>query len=142
LAIEAKHSVHFRHNRVNRLKLPGVLVGFGQRRECHEARPHIGELAVQSRVKAEHPSPDDCTQVEPAALVVCRRSALGESTGKFDQAPGRLPLAGRNRDSSDLDLPPADIDCVVAVDAFEFAMKTEKQAGRLIAKPFLNIDPQ
>jgi len=44
--------------------------------------------------------------------------------------------------SDDLDLPPADIDCAVAVDAFEFAMKTEKRAGRLIAKPFFNIDPQ
>lgn len=36
----------------------------------------------------------------------------------------------------DLDLPPEDIDCAVAIDAFEFAMKTEKRAGRLIATPF------
>ena len=37
---------------MNRLKLPGVPVGFSQRRECHEVRPHVGQLAVQRRVKA------------------------------------------------------------------------------------------
>ena len=51
---------------------------------------------------------------------------------------GSRPAA--KHQSDDLDLPPADIDCAVAVDAFEFAMKTEKRAGRLIAKPFFNID--
>jgi hypothetical protein len=32
-----------------------------------------------------------------------------------------------------------DIDCAVAIDAFDFAMKTERQGGRLIARPFFQL---
>jgi len=38
--------------------------------------------------------------------------------------------------SDDADFPVEDINCAVAIDAFEFAMKTERQVGRLIATPF------
>ena len=38
--------------------------------------------------------------------------------------------------SDDPDLPLEDVDCAVAVDAFEFAMKSERRSGRVIAKPF------
>jgi 2-phosphosulfolactate phosphatase len=38
--------------------------------------------------------------------------------------------------SGDADFPAADIDCAVAIDAFAFAMKVERLAGRLVARPF------
>jgi hypothetical protein len=38
--------------------------------------------------------------------------------------------------SGDADFPAADIDCAVAIDAFAFAMKVERQAGRLVARRF------
>jgi len=45
--------------------------------------------------------------------------------------------AARHR-SDDADFPLQDIHCAVAIDAFEFAMKTERQGGRLIARPFFH----
>ena len=41
--------------------------------------------------------------------------------------------------SDDADFPVEDIDCAVAIDAFDFAMKTERQGGRLIARPFFHL---
>jgi 2-phosphosulfolactate phosphatase len=38
--------------------------------------------------------------------------------------------------SDDADFPVEDVDCAVAIDAFEFAMKVERQRGRLIARPW------
>lgn len=38
--------------------------------------------------------------------------------------------------SGDSDFPPEDIDCAVAIDAFDFAMKAEQQGDRWIAKPY------
>jgi 2-phosphosulfolactate phosphatase len=38
--------------------------------------------------------------------------------------------------SDDADFPVDDVDCAVAIDAFEFAMKTERQGWRIIATPF------
>jgi len=38
--------------------------------------------------------------------------------------------------SDDADFPVEDIDCAVAIDAFAFAMQTERQEGRMIARPF------
>jgi hypothetical protein len=38
----------------------------------------------------------------------------------------------------DPDFPIEDVNCAIAIDAFEFAMKTERQEGRLIAKPFFS----
>jgi 2-phosphosulfolactate phosphatase len=43
--------------------------------------------------------------------------------------------AGKHR-SDDADFPVEDVNCAVAIDAFKFAMKTERQAGRVIARPF------
>jgi 2-phosphosulfolactate phosphatase len=43
--------------------------------------------------------------------------------------------AARHR-SNDADFPAADVDCAVAIDAFNFAMKTERQSGRVVARPF------
>ena len=43
--------------------------------------------------------------------------------------------AARHR-SDDPDLPAEDVNCAVAIDAFAFAMKAERQAGHVIAKPF------
>ena len=42
--------------------------------------------------------------------------------------------AARHR-SEDPDFPIEDIECAVAIDAFDFAMRVEREAGRLIAKP-------
>ena len=41
--------------------------------------------------------------------------------------------AARHR-PADADFPAGDIDCAVAIDAFEFAMKVERRAGRAIAR--------
>jgi hypothetical protein len=35
-----------------------------------------------------------------------------------------------------LDFPPQDIDCAVAIDAFDFAMKAERESDRWIARPY------
>ena len=45
--------------------------------------------------------------------------------------------AARHR-SDDADFPLKDIHCAVAIDAFGFAMKTERQGERLIARPFFH----
>ena len=45
--------------------------------------------------------------------------------------------AARHR-SDDADFPMEDVNCAVAIDAFDFAMKTERQGGRVIARPFLS----
>jgi len=43
--------------------------------------------------------------------------------------------AARHR-SGDMDFPPEDVDCAVAIDAFDFAMKAERESERWIAKPY------
>lgn len=43
--------------------------------------------------------------------------------------------AARHR-SGDSDFPPEDIDCAVAIDAFDFAMKAERESDRWIARPY------
>ena len=45
--------------------------------------------------------------------------------------------AASRHESGDADFPVEDVSCAVAIDAFEFAMKTERHAGRVIARPFL-----
>lgn len=40
--------------------------------------------------------------------------------------------------SGDPDLPVEDVNCAIAFDAFNFAMKAERQAGHIIARPFYN----
>ena len=37
--------------------------------------------------------------------------------------------------SGDADFPPEDIDCAVAIDAFDFAMKADREGDRWIARP-------
>jgi len=44
--------------------------------------------------------------------------------------------AAAKHQSGDSDFPPEDIDCAVAIDAFDFAMMAERQADRWIAKPY------
>jgi 2-phosphosulfolactate phosphatase len=44
--------------------------------------------------------------------------------------------AAAKHQSDDRDLPVEDVDCAVAIDAFGFAMRTERQAGHVIARPF------
>ena len=41
--------------------------------------------------------------------------------------------------SDDPDLPVEDLNCAVAIDAFEFAIKAEREAGHVIARPFFKI---
>jgi 2-phosphosulfolactate phosphatase len=43
--------------------------------------------------------------------------------------------AAAKHTSEDLDLPLEDLPCVTAIDAFSFAMKAERQEGRVIARP-------
>jgi hypothetical protein len=65
-AIESKHANDLRHDRVNRLKLTGVLVAFSERRKRHELLTSIQKLSVQRGVKAKDPPPDDGAKVEAA----------------------------------------------------------------------------
>jgi 2-phosphosulfolactate phosphatase len=46
--------------------------------------------------------------------------------------------AAARHQSGDWDFPQEDIDCAVAIDAFDFAMKTEREGGRLIARPYFS----
>jgi hypothetical protein len=39
--------------------------------------------------------------------------------------------------AGDPDLPLEDVSCAIAVDAFDFAMKADRQTGRVIARPFV-----
>lgn len=48
----------------------------------------------------------------------------------------RSSRAARRHQSLDPDFPAQDVDCAVAIDAFEFAMKTEIHDQSLIARPF------
>ena len=48
------------------------------------------------------------------------------------------PDAQRHTDG-DPDLPPADIPCCTAIDAFDFAMRVERLDGRLIARPWRGL---
>jgi 2-phosphosulfolactate phosphatase len=47
--------------------------------------------------------------------------------------------AGRHR-SGDTDFPSDDVDCAVAIDAFDFAMKAERRDGRWVARRALSRD--
>jgi len=40
--------------------------------------------------------------------------------------------------SGDTDFPPEDVDCAVAIDAFDFAMKAERAGDRWIARPIVS----
>ena len=44
--------------------------------------------------------------------------------------------AAAKHQSGDLDFPREDIDCAVAIDAFDFAMKAERESDRWIARPY------
>lgn len=44
--------------------------------------------------------------------------------------------AAARHQSCDLDFPLEDIDCAVAIDAFDFAMRAERERDRWIARPY------
>jgi 2-phosphosulfolactate phosphatase len=44
--------------------------------------------------------------------------------------------AAAKHQAGDLDFPPEDIACAVAIDAFDFAMKAERERDRWIARPY------
>ena len=44
--------------------------------------------------------------------------------------------AAAKHQSGDLDFPPEDIHCAVAIDAFNFAMRAERESNRWIARPY------
>ena len=65
-AVVSNRSYQFRHDRVNRLNLTGVLIGFSERGECHKLLACIQERAVQRGMKAKHPSPNDGAEIKAA----------------------------------------------------------------------------
>jgi hypothetical protein len=44
--------------------------------------------------------------------------------------------AAARHQSGDRDFPPEDVDCAVAIDAFDFAMKAEREDDRWVARPY------
>ena len=44
--------------------------------------------------------------------------------------------AAARHQPGDLDFPPEDIECAVTIDAFDFAMKAERESDRWIARPY------
>jgi len=44
--------------------------------------------------------------------------------------------AAARHQSGDVDFPPQDVDCAVAIDAFPFAMKAEREGDRWVARPY------
>jgi 2-phosphosulfolactate phosphatase len=46
----------------------------------------------------------------------------------------RASRAAARHLSDDSDFPAADVDCAVAIDAFDFAMKADRRAGRIVAR--------
>jgi len=49
----------------------------------------------------------------------------------------RTSRAAARHHADDPDFPPEDIDCAVAIDAFDFAMKVERRTGHTVAKQFV-----
>jgi hypothetical protein len=47
----------------------------------------------------------------------------------------RTSRAAAKHSGGDSDFPVQDVDCAVAIDAFDFAMKVEQHGGRSVARP-------
>jgi 2-phosphosulfolactate phosphatase len=80
---------------------------------------------------APHEGEEDvaCAELMAAWL---QRLALPEDSVVAAVAGSRAAAKHRSGDS---DFPPEDVDCAVAIDAFDFAMKAERHGARWIAKP-------
>ncbi len=75
-----------------------------------------------------------------AALVIA--AALEGRSAPVERAIEmvRESHAARMHDGSDPHRPPADVDCSVAIDAFDFAMRAERSGERILARVFRPAD--
>jgi 2-phosphosulfolactate phosphatase len=81
---------------------------------------------------APHEGEED---VACAELMVARLRQVNDSRESVVAAVVGSRAAAKHR-AGDLDFPPEDIDCAVAIDAFDFAMKAERARDRWIARPY------
>jgi len=81
---------------------------------------------------APHEGEEDVACAE--LMVACLQGVVPSREAVVSRVVGSR-AAARHR-AGDSDFPPEDIDCAVAIDAFDFAMKAERAGDRWIARPY------